>query len=67
MQAVETQHGLPLESLERLNPLALEKSAGPPVSKTYNHFVCMLYVQRTIIKLKIIGSDREFLTTVFSE
>jgi hypothetical protein len=34
VQAVEPQHGLPLESLERLNPSAFEKGAGPLVAET---------------------------------
>jgi len=37
MEAVERQHGLPLESLERLNPDTLEKGAGPLAAETYNH------------------------------
>jgi hypothetical protein len=31
VQAIKAQHGLPLKSLERLNPLALEKGTGPLV------------------------------------
>jgi hypothetical protein len=37
VQAVEPQHGLPLESLKRLNPNAFEKGASPLVAETYNH------------------------------
>ena len=37
VQAVEPQHGLPLESLERLNPVAFEKDTGSLVAETYNH------------------------------